>query len=69
MVCFCFPLETYHTHLSSITVYNAAPSHLNNGNKQLAKTKMHMGIGSIYGRDNEIHKVQFEYNLSGRNNL
>jgi hypothetical protein len=40
-VCFCpSPLsQTYHIHLSSITIHYAASSHLNEGIKLLAKTK------------------------------
>jgi uncharacterized protein YjiS (DUF1127 family) len=42
MVCFCpSPLsQTYHIHLSSIT-HQTALRHLNDGVKQLAKTKTH----------------------------
>jgi hypothetical protein len=40
VVCFNFPLETYHILLSSITEYYAASSHLNEGVKRLAKTKI-----------------------------
>jgi hypothetical protein len=41
LVCFClYPLsQTYHIHLSSITVHYAMSSHLNEGIKLLAKTK------------------------------
>jgi hypothetical protein len=52
MVCFCFPLET---HLSSITVYNAALFHLNGGVKQLAKTKMYK-LDNITLEQGELRK-------------
>jgi hypothetical protein len=56
--------------LSSITVCHTASSHLNVGNEQLAKTKMHnrdnrvvrvmilLNLFKNKNRNNEIHKVE-----------
>jgi hypothetical protein len=54
--------------LSSITVCHTVSSHLNVGNEQLAKTKMHKWDNRVVrvmallnlskNRNNEIHKVE-----------